>query len=236
MKGLANWRKLTGISKKYTERLINGVDITLQMPFIDSMGSLSVLWKCRSYDLFRKCIILLMLSERAGEKNGRIGYAFNSLLYLMDMVMSHNGNVFSNKKWYLCRYKKFVKDKYYDKSCEPLISSIDKLYGEITGDLKRDDCVIGQQFLDLYKKAKDMLGIAHNEDLIIANNESYGQHRFLEESTLYYDKAMASVLCLDKTEGMSITGLDDLLRLDPESARAILCRIRAGIMDITLAE
>ena len=49
----------------------------------------------------------LTLSERAGEARAPCAYAHHVLLHLLDVVLSCHGDVFSNRKWYLLRWRRF---------------------------------------------------------------------------------------------------------------------------------
>jgi hypothetical protein len=230
------WNKNCVISRKYTERIVNGVDISLSTPYIASLFQLGIVWKQYSFDMFRKCIILAILAEKTGEMRGRVGYAMNGLLYLMDCIMSHHTYVFSNKKWYLYRYKKFLQEKRYTVDFKPIIADIESLYQLLTDEIKGFGQSLIDRLVDLYQSSKAQLGLKFREQPLICLNPRVEKEPFLENSSVYYDGKKNAVLFWNKKSEVHPDSIRDLKYLDQPESASVLNRIRARVLNITIPQ
>ena len=107
--GHDGWDRSHELRRKYLERLVNGVSLDGSSPYLSNLPALARVWKWASLHHATRHVFFLRLSEAAGESRGRLGYAVNALLHLLDAVLSHYGDVFSNRKWYLLRWHRFVR-------------------------------------------------------------------------------------------------------------------------------
>ncbi|MFJ2815278.1 DUF6001 family protein [Streptomyces sp. NPDC091279] len=107
--GYRGWDKQHELRRKYLERMVNGVALDRTLPYLDHLPELARLWKRSSLHTATEQVLFLSLAEAAGERRGRVGYAVNALLYLMDAMLSHHLDVYSNRKWFLLRWTRFRK-------------------------------------------------------------------------------------------------------------------------------
>ena len=230
------WNKNCPISRKYMERIVNGVDISLSTPYIDALPTLGILWKRHSFEISRKCTILSILAEKAGETRGRTGYAMNGLLYLMDCIMSHHGYVFSNKKWYLHRYKKFLQEKRDTPGFKSLTAGIEALFQLLTRELKGFGQSLQDPLLDLYHSSKEKLELDFREEPLFGVNPAVEKEPFLANSSLYYDAKKNAVLLGEQEDEVLPGSFPDLLHLEQAGAAAVLRKIRAGVLTMTIPQ
>ncbi|MFD8498250.1 DUF6001 family protein [Amycolatopsis sp. NPDC059657] len=106
--GLEGWDRAHEVRTKYLERIVNGVAQDWSLPYADSHGDLAVVWMWGSLHRALKQILFLRWAEAAGETRGRLGYAVNAVLYLMDAILSGDGDVYSNRKWFLLRWSRWL--------------------------------------------------------------------------------------------------------------------------------
>ncbi|WP_329563605.1 DUF6001 family protein [Kitasatospora sp. NBC_01266] len=106
--GHRGWDKSRELRRKYLERLVNGVDLEGGSPYLEHLPPLARVWKWASLHTAVEQVFFLRLAEQAGESRGRAGYALGALLHLMDALLSHHGDVFSNRKWYLLRWRRLT--------------------------------------------------------------------------------------------------------------------------------
>jgi Family of unknown function (DUF6001) len=107
---LRRWDGDRTLRRKYLERLVNGIEISGEAPYHSYLPMLAKAWMASSLDGLRRAIAFALLAERAGEQLGRLGYAKNAALSAMDVVLSHHGEVYSNRKWYLLRWRRWLAD------------------------------------------------------------------------------------------------------------------------------
>jgi Family of unknown function (DUF6001) len=101
------WDGQGPLKRKYIERLINGVSIDGGLPYVQALPALARFWRSASLGRLLFASGCAVLAERAGETRAALGYCLNALLYAMDAMLSHHGIVYSNKKWFLLRWRRF---------------------------------------------------------------------------------------------------------------------------------
>lgn len=104
--GIRTWDKAQPVSRKYLERVINGVSPDGRVPHSDHMPDLARVWGLQA---FQRCVenaVALRLSVSAGEQRSPSIYAAGMLSDLMDALLCDSGFVYSNKKWILTRWTK----------------------------------------------------------------------------------------------------------------------------------
>lgn len=129
------WDKRHELRRKYLERMVNGVALDRTLPYLDHLPQLARLWKWSSLHTATEQVLFLSLAEAAGERRGRVGYAVNALLYLMDAVLSHHLDVYSNRKWFLLRWTRFRAERRTD----PLVAAVDALRAPVSEALAGKD-------------------------------------------------------------------------------------------------
>jgi len=110
IKAFNGWDKAGPISRKYLERIINGIAVDGSAPYLDSLPDLARLWRVASLARALAMHDCARLSLAAGEPRGAIGYAINALLYAVEVLLAHFGHVYSSRKWGLLRLERFAAD------------------------------------------------------------------------------------------------------------------------------
>ncbi|WP_055480122.1 DUF6001 family protein [Sphaerimonospora mesophila] len=103
-----DWDKSHELRRKYLERLVNGVSLDGGSPYLDHLTHLARMWKWSSLHTAVRHVFHLRLAEAAGETRGSAGYAIGALLHMVDATLSHAGDVYSNRKWFLLRWQRFL--------------------------------------------------------------------------------------------------------------------------------
>ncbi|WP_217214107.1 DUF6001 family protein [Streptomyces sp. AC550_RSS872] len=129
------WDKQHELRRKYLERMVNGVALDRTLPYLDHLPELARLWKWSSLHTATEQVLFLSLAEAAGERRGRVGYAVNALLHLMDAVLSHHLDVYSNRKWFLLRWTRFREQH----GTEPVVAAVDALRAPVSEALAGKD-------------------------------------------------------------------------------------------------
>jgi hypothetical protein len=108
--GFRSWDKRFEPRRKQTERIVNGITLDGRAPYLAALPELGVVWSRASLHTAAEQLVHLSYAEAAGETRGRVGYAYNVLLHLMDAVLSMHGDVYTTRKWYLLRWTRFVRE------------------------------------------------------------------------------------------------------------------------------
>ncbi|WP_019058518.1 DUF6001 family protein [Streptomyces prunicolor] len=122
------WDKGHELRRKHLERIVNGVALDRSLPYLDRLPELARLWKWSALHTATEQVLFLWLAEAAGERRGRVGYAVNALLHLMDAVLSHHLDVYSNRKWFLLRWTRFRQLH----GSEPVVAAVDALRAPVS--------------------------------------------------------------------------------------------------------
>ena len=109
---------------KYLERLINGVTLDGRMPYGVHLDALSRVWSLGSFDRARRAGVFGRLAARAGQPRAAVGYGLNAFLYSIDALMSSWGDVFSNKKWFVQRWQRWMAAPSRPPESDPVVASL----------------------------------------------------------------------------------------------------------------
>ncbi|WP_227270857.1 DUF6001 family protein [Roseobacter weihaiensis] len=123
------WNKHGPMNRKYLERLVNGVTADGTSPFLAHLETLGPLWRAASLGHAIMAASCMTLSNRSAQGRAAVGYGLNALLFGMDAVMSHHGQVYSNKKWYRLRFSRFVSAGPVMETFRPFVEQIADLWG-----------------------------------------------------------------------------------------------------------
>jgi hypothetical protein len=107
--GYRSWDKRLEPRRKQTERIVNGLTLDGTAPYLGSLPELAIVWSRAALQAAVEQSAHLSLAESAGELRGRVGYACNVLLHLMDCLLSVHGDVYTTRKWYLLRWRRHVR-------------------------------------------------------------------------------------------------------------------------------
>lgn len=188
--GYRAWDKANELRRKYLERLVNGIALDGNAPYLGHTPALARVWKWASLQTAVDQALFTVLAQSAGESRGRIGYALNVLLHLMDATLSHHQLVFSNRKWYLLRWQRFLDSApELDTGSAALVAGIEALRGTLR-DLLNDEAGGGDlasECLDLLGTAFTALGEGHQPALRLEPAEDRQCLGFLPGSWLVLD-------------------------------------------------
>ena len=109
--GYRSWDKRLEPRRKQTERIVNGLTLDGTAPYLDGLPALAIVWSRAALQAAIEQAVHLSLAESAGELRGRVGYACNVLLHLMDCLLSVHGDVYTTRKWYLLRWTRHVRQE-----------------------------------------------------------------------------------------------------------------------------
>ncbi|HET8641156.1 MAG TPA: DUF6001 family protein [Pseudonocardiaceae bacterium] len=107
--GFRGWDRRYEPRRKQTERIVNGVTLDGRAPYLAHLPALARVWSTAALHTAAEQTVHLCLAEAAGEARGRVGYAYNVLLHLMDSMLSAHGDVYTTRKWYVMRWARFVR-------------------------------------------------------------------------------------------------------------------------------
>ncbi|WP_405884027.1 DUF6001 family protein [Streptomyces sp. NBC_01136] len=171
------WDKRHELRRKYLERLVNGVALDRTLPYEDRLPQLARVWKWSSLHTAAEQVFFLALAEAAGEERGRAGYAANALLHLMDAVLSHHGDVYSNRKWYLLRWTRLRAEL---PGKDPLLTAVDALRTHVTEALAgKVQGPLTPAFTELLTKVYADAGEGHKPSLAVESASDAVRRRFL---------------------------------------------------------
>ncbi|WP_328744906.1 DUF6001 family protein [Streptomyces sp. NBC_00285] len=171
------WDKRHEVRRKYLERLVNGVALDRTLPYLDRLPELARLWKWSSLHTATEQVLFLSLAEAAGERRGRVGYAVNALLYLMDAVLSHHLDVYSNRKWFLLRWTRFRDQQ---GAADPLVAAVDALRAPVSEALAgKDEGPLAPLFTDLLAEVHTDVGEGRTPSLTVEPVGDPVRQRFL---------------------------------------------------------
>ncbi|MEU6357426.1 DUF6001 family protein [Streptomyces sp. NPDC047072] len=207
------WDKRHELRRKYLERMVNGVSLDRTLPYLDHLPDLARLWKWSSLHTASEQVLFLSLAEAAGERRGRVGYAVNALLYLMDAVLSHHLDVYSNRKWFLLRWTRFRARE----GSTPLVAVVDALRTPVSEALAGKDVgPLAPLFLDLLTEVHAVAGEGRTPTLTVTHADGLVRRRFLPGADMLLGASTAFLGQVPLPEGeIGFTGFDapaDLLR------------------------
>lgn len=102
--GFRGWDARFEPRRKQTERIVNGVTLDGQLPYLDALPALGPVWSRAALHTALEQVTHACLAEAAGEVRGRVGYAVNAVLHLADALLAGTGDVYTTRKWFLLRW------------------------------------------------------------------------------------------------------------------------------------
>lgn len=232
--GLAAWNKRQLVSRKYLERLVNGLDLTGSMPYLDWLPALGRAWTCESSVNAAMGAVLCGLAEAAGEQRGRLGYAVNSLLHAMDAVLSSHGDVYSNKKWYLLRWQRFVDGGFAHDSTADAVGAVESFRGRLSAALADPAAAppLGPALMSLVAETATVLDVALADKWVLAPVDGVVSVPFLPGASMRVGGGDA-LLLPDAGGPEAVVALDGLVGFDRADAAAWLRALRGGMAQLT---
>jgi hypothetical protein len=233
--GFRSWDSRFEPRRKQTERIINGITLDGDMPYIGSLPALSVVWSRASLHTAIEQAGHLCIAEAAGESRGRVGYAINAVLHLADALLSMCGDVYTTRKWYLLRWARArLATTAGDPGVRAVAAAVDALRRELPVALARPDVRLAPRFVDLAAQAARVIATARRVVVTAGLEEEVQYHDYLPGAGLLAGPG-GSLLVRGATVAQSVTlTLDELACIDKERASALLRAIRAGLARLQL--
>ncbi len=229
------WNKNGPMNRKYLERLVNGVTSDGKSPYLEHVTALGPVWRAASLGQAIMSVGCMNLAVTAGRGQAALGYAVNAILFAMDAVMSHHGQVYSNKKWYRLRFARFVAEDSCVPACRPFVAQLVTHWDDAVLAL-RDGHVPDQMFAGIFDTVAGLdvaMGTAMQQGAAWAQAEGACTKRFLPQ-------AFAQVLAPGTVQVLGAAPhsvrIGDEHALTEKEAHTALQAIRGGAMSITFAD
>lgn len=224
---ISQWGENATISKKYIERIINGVNTNSECPFLlENTPALAMVWATTSYQQCWHTFVFSVLAFRAKKYRMFKGYMTNYLLFLMDTLLSANGYVFNNKKWFFLRWT-MLKTELGQEIKQESINKIDQYWQSIVNTTFQPDHIKLEKLLDDFLFFTKILGVnIHNSDSlfesnIVDSNKITSAHQVALINTKYH------IFTEENINNALQLSLKDILILDETMAEQVLSSIIA---------
>ncbi|TQK51142.1 hypothetical protein FBY35_1534 [Streptomyces sp. SLBN-118] len=229
--GFRSWDKQREPRRKQTERIVNGISLDGTAPYVEWLPALGTVWARASLQTALEQVVHTALAEAAGETRGRVGYAYNVLLHLMDALLSHHGDVYTTRKWYVLRWTRLVAEgSWRDERVQAVAADVERLRKGIadTLDASAADQPMAQAYVAL---ALDVVRASGTAGSVSVRAEMTGSMQpFLPGASLLV--APGGGVVLPGTGELPLTaravGLDDITGLGSSEAASLLRALRAG--------
>jgi Family of unknown function (DUF6001) len=229
--GFRRWDKQREPRRKQTERIVNGIALDGTAPYLDALPALSTVWSRASLHTAVEQVAHTVLAEAAGEARGRVGYAFNVLLHVMDALLSYHGDVYTTRKWYALRWTRLVAEGVWrDGRVRAVAAELERLRGRIGATLEAP--ATGQPLGEAYTAlVMDCLRATGTAAAATVRLEVTGTvERFLPGASLLVAPGGSVVLPGAGAE-LPLTAeavpVEELTKLDAEAAATVLRALRA---------
>jgi hypothetical protein len=234
---LRNWDRTREPRRKPTERIINGLTLDGTAPYIGHLPALAILWSRGSLQSALEHLVYLSLSEAAGESRGKLGYAYNALLHLMDALMCLEGDVYTTRKFYLLRWaRRVASDGWTHDSRRTAAGELDGLRARMSdhvGGSARRGTLAGSYL----SAGGSVLRSCESADVSveIGPKPTARMEPYLPGSSLMSADG-ASVMTRDGVAAhWAATGLGDMDSIGTEQATALLRMLRAGVAEVRIS-
>ncbi|WP_244190593.1 DUF6001 family protein [Streptomyces caeruleatus] len=232
--GFRAWDKQREPRRKQTERIVNGIAMDGSAPYLPWLPALSRVWCRAALQTAVEQVTHATLAEAAGETRGRVGYAYNVLLHLMDGLLSHHGDVYTTRKWYALRWTRLMSEGgWHDERLQSAAAGLERLRKEVHTFL--DPAAAAEPLAaPLTELALDAVQATGTARSVTVGVELTSRVRaFLPGAAVLVGKDSGVVLPGVGTESdLPLTAaparLDELSALDAPAAAALLRALRAG--------
>ena len=229
--GFRGWDKRYEPRRKQTERIVNGITLDGRSPYLDHLPALARVWSRAALHTAAEQTAHLCLAEAAGETRGRVGYAYNALLHLMDSVLSMHGDVYTTRKWYLLRWVRLVRGgAWLDDAYRAAGADLDRARAEVSAAL---DPGFGGRLSDTYLALLTAVaratGAASGIKAVVEIAEDARYHRYLPGSGIVSAGGRSLPVTGAWPPELPDGPLGELARLDAATAATALRAIRAGL-------
>ncbi len=189
------------------------------------------MWKWSSLHTAVRHVFHLRLAEAAGETRGSAGYALGALLHLMDAALSHAGDVYSNRKWYLLRWQRFLDSGAADGTpLAALGARFTELDRRLTDGLRgRAAGPLAAEFCAALEEVFAIAGEGHTPALLLQPAADVPKLTFLPGATLLVGRTALFLGADELPAGQVAVTRDTALPGDPA---AVLGASRAGALNL----
>ncbi|MGG2459849.1 DUF6001 family protein [Streptomyces sp. RGM 3693] len=230
--GFRAWDKQREPRRKQTERIVNGIALDGTAPYLPALPALSTVWSRASLHTALEQVVHTALAEAAGESRGRVGYAYNALLHLMDALLSHHGDVYTTRKWYLLRWARFVAEgAWRDDGVRAVGAELERLRTDVAAALDPAAATrpLAGGYVTLAQECLRATGTAASATVRVEVTGTL--QPFLPGAALLVAPG-GSVVLPGVGDRLPLTGdaigLDELTKLDAHAAATLLRALRAG--------
>jgi hypothetical protein len=237
--GFRSWDKRFEPRRKQTERIVNGITLDGRAPYLHALPALALVWSRAALQLAAEQAAHLSLAEAAGESRGRVGYAYNVLLHLMDAVLSLHGDVYTTRKWYALRWARFARtDAWHDEPYRHLAAGIEYARTGVSAALAPGfDAPLAPEYAALVDGAARATGAAAGVRVTLEPVEGAAWHAFLPGSGLVSGAGRSLLVTGDwppPAGPFPLAGPDGLAALDAATAATALRAVRAGLLTVRI--
>jgi hypothetical protein len=224
------WDKGHELRRKYLERIVNGVSLDGSSPYLDHLPQLARVWKWSSLHTAVRHVFHLRLAEAAGESRSSSGYALGALLHLADAALSHAGDVYSNRKWFLLRWQLFLAGGGADGTAlAPFADRLADLDGRVRDTLRgRGGAPLASAFAAALAEIFEIAGEGHEPALVLDVAEDLRPLAFLPGASMLVG-ATALFVEAELPVGRLAVTPDAALPSDPAG---LLSASRAGVLSL----
>jgi hypothetical protein len=233
--GFRSWDKRFEPRRKQTERIVNGITLDGRAPYLHALPALALVWSRAALQLAAEQAAHLSLAEAAGESRGRVGYAYNVLLHLMDAVLSLHGDVYTTRKWYALRWARFARaGGWHDEPYRELAAGIERARSTVSDALAPGfDAPLAPAYAELVDAAARATGAAAGVRITLEPAGGAAWHAFLPGSGLVSGAGRSLLVTGDwppPAGPFPLAGPDGAAALDARTAATALRAIRAGLL------
>lgn len=228
-----SWDKRREPRRKQTERIVNGITLDGAMPYLGWLPALSKVWSQASLQNAVEQAAYLALAEAAGETRGRVGYAINTLLHLMDALLSYHGDVYTTRKWYLLRWVRLVRGgEWRDAPTEAAGRELERLRTQVTAALSSPARKLADDYLALVRATSEATSGTGWLSVRPEPVEGAKQYAFLPDAPMLLAPGSAVVLpsALPTAGDFGPLTFEQLCRIGGREAASLLRALRAGVV------
>lgn len=232
--GFRSWDEKFEPRRKQTERIVNSLTLDGRAPYLSSLPALATVWSRAALQLAVEQVSHLCLAEAAGEMRGRIGYAYNVLLHLMDSVLSLHGDVYTTRKWYVLRWTRFVRGgQWHSDGYRRLADAVERARRTLASAFDSAE-PIAPAYVDLVAQVARVAGAADSIRVRTALAEDAEYHGYLSGAGMISAGGRGLLVPGKPDWGDETVPLRELVGLDESDAATRLRVMRAGIGKVTV--
>ncbi|MFE7897975.1 DUF6001 family protein [Streptomyces sp. NPDC057424] len=232
--GFRVWDKQREPRRKQTERIVNGLAMDGSAPYLRWLPALSRVWSRAALQTAIEQVVHATLAEAAGETRGRVGYAYNVLLHLMDGLLSHHGDVYTTRKWYVLRWTRLMAEgAWHDERLQSAAAGLERLRKDVHTFL--DPAAGGHPLAAPYTEVVlDAVQATGTARAVTVGVELTGRVRAFLPGAAVLLGSDGAVMLPGAGTGTDLpftgapVGLDELSALDAPTAASLLRALRAG--------